>query len=79
MSNKINNKETLEYLEKAQFVFMVNFEDNTQNISVGEGVPIAELLSIPFRASIHLNKLLEESLNEGQTGEVVAEDKETEN
>lgn len=79
MSNKINSEETLAYLEKAQFVFMINFEENTQNVSVGEGVSVPDLLAVPFRVAIHLNQLLEQAANEGQTSEAVAEDKEEEN
>lgn len=78
MSNKINNEDTLKYLETAQFVFMVNFEENTQNISIAEGVAVPELLTVPFRASIHLNQLLEQAANERQEGETLAEDTEAE-
>lgn len=73
MSDKLNTKETLEYMEQADLVFMVNFKENTQNISLRENVPVVELLTSPFRLSVHLNNLLEASFNEGQTGETVEE------
>lgn len=79
MSDKLNTKETLEYMEQADLVFMVNFKENTQNISLRENVPVVELLTSPFRLSVHLNNLLEANFNEGQTGEAVEEAPKTDN
>jgi hypothetical protein len=74
MSKNIT-KDTLEFMDKAHLIFMINFEDNTQNIVVGNNaVSIGDLLTSPFRLSLHLNQLLEDKLkNEGQTGETLEE------
>lgn len=68
-----HNEEVEKFLETAQLVFMVNFDENTQNISVGEGVNVYDLLNTPFRLAVHLNNLLEAHANEGQTGKAVEE------
>lgn len=80
MENEMKNEETLKFMETAQLVFMVNFKENTQNISIGQDVNIAELLSAPFRLSVHLNNVLESSFtdNEGQEGSAVEEAEATE-
>lgn len=74
------NKEAREFFEKAQLVFMVNFDEDQQNIVISENVSIANLVTTPFRYSVHLNQLIEEAIkqNERQAGEAVAEDKEAE-
>lgn len=69
--NNKTNKEMLEFINEADFVFMVNFKENKQNLSIADGVPVQELLNTPFRLSLHLNQILETQL-EGQTLETVA-------
>lgn len=78
MSDKKMNAETLEFLKEADLVFMVNFKENKQNIAVSDGVSVAELLTTPFRLSLHLNQLMEAHL-EGQAGETVEETPSEEN
>lgn len=78
MSIDASDKQLKEFLEKAQLVFMVNFEDNSQHVAIGQNVPVGELLISPFRLSVHLNDLIEKNINEGQTGETVEEASEAE-
>lgn len=71
MAIDMKNKETKEFLKNCQFVFMVNFKDNTQHITIGDDVPFSELVGSPFRLAVHLNTLMEESLRERQEREAV--------
>lgn len=78
MADKKMNAETLEFLKEADLVFMVNFKTNTQNVAVSDGITVADLISTPFRLSLHLNQLMEAQL-EGQAGETVEETPSEEN
>ena len=78
MADKKMNAETLEFLKEADLVFMVNFKTNTQNVAVSDGITVADLISTPFRLSLHLNQLMEAHL-EGQAGETVEETPSEEN
>lgn len=78
MSISVKNKEIKEFMKNAQFVFMVNFQDNTQHITVGENVSATELVGAPFRLAVHLNNLLEENLRERQAREALEENTSTE-
>lgn len=74
MGFDVNNEDMIKFLNDAQLVFMVNFTDNTQHVTVKENVPVGELLISPFRLAVHLNDLIEKSvINEGQAGKTVEE------
>lgn len=76
MAIDMKNKEIKEFMKNAQLVFMVNFKDNTQHISIGDDVAIGDLVGTPFRMSVHLNNLLEENLRERQAGQAVEQSQE---
>lgn len=79
MSKTLDTKENKQLLKTAQMVFMVDFANNQQNISLVEGVAVQDLLNVPFRVALHLNQLIEESVNAGQAREAVGENTQAEN
>lgn len=85
MSKIRNLEETSKNLETADLVFIIDLESGNQHIALSENMTIPDALTAPFRLSVHLNSVIESALkeqgesNEGQEGETVAEDSETEN
>ena len=84
MSKISNLEETQKNLENADLVFILDLDSGAQHIALSPAFTVPDGLTAPFRLAVHLNNIIEEALksqeeNEGQEGEAVAEDKETEN
>lgn len=84
MSKISNLEETQKNLETADLVFILDLDSGSQHIALSPNFTVPDGLTAPFRLAVHLNTIIEEALrvqeeDEGQEGEAVVEDTETEN